>query len=424
IFSTIQRKLKGHLEYLSLPTLVLNSRIESRFLFSSEVQKRIQLLDHYVDRVNLAAPLTEGFRTYLTFEHCETSSPSGITDRIQKVYNALNSHIHKKEAVAALSSLSDRFSGSLLNKVTDLFNRTDLNDCKDYIGHIETLFVKLPAFLLLKAIQNSLRTISHDENTLQGPSIRVIEKSLARDPHGVLLMLRDLYFQNMPRFQECYSNLSTILEARHLCTELNLLQSSFPRSSHIIAKEIETLENQRFEAVRRSIKVGILANLAQRLATRKHSQNLKYFAKVLQKGKKNYASFEELKTSIDYDSIITALPCWIMSVEDVARIFPLQSGLFDYVIIDESSQCAIPSAIPLLYRAKRAIIVGDDKQLPNADVQYIDGNRNESLLREYKIPQIRFGRSFDCKENSLFDLCNVLAPSSIFLNEHFRSYPE
>jgi len=42
----------------------------------------------------------------------------------------------------------------------------------------------------------------------------------------------------------------------------------------------------------------------------------------------------------------------------------LELGLFDYVVIDEASQCDIASALPLLARAKRAVIVGDPAQLP------------------------------------------------------------
>lgn len=38
--------------------------------------------------------------------------------------------------------------------------------------------------------------------------------------------------------------------------------------------------------------------------------------------------------------------------------------MFDYVIIDESSQVTIPLTIPLLNKCKNIVIVGDDKQLP------------------------------------------------------------
>jgi hypothetical protein len=42
---------------------------------------------------------------------------------------------------------------------------------------------------------------------------------------------------------------------------------------------------------------------------------------------------------------------------------PLLPGMFDLVIIDEASQCDIPSVVPLLARSKRAVFAGDPMQL-------------------------------------------------------------
>ena len=35
------------------------------------------------------------------------------------------------------------------------------------------------------------------------------------------------------------------------------------------------------------------------------------------------------------------------------------------MIIDEASQCSLPAVVPLLFRAKRALIIGDVMQLPH-----------------------------------------------------------
>lgn len=43
--------------------------------------------------------------------------------------------------------------------------------------------------------------------------------------------------------------------------------------------------------------------------------------------------------------------------------FSNANNKIDYVIIDESSQCDILSALPLLYIAKRIIVVGDCNNL-------------------------------------------------------------
>jgi hypothetical protein len=57
-------------------------------------------------------------------------------------------------------------------------------------------------------------------------------------------------------------------------------------------------------------------------------------------------------------------PGWMMSPEVVSQAIPLQSGLFDVIIFDEASQMLIDHSIPALYRAKRVIISGDEKQMP------------------------------------------------------------
>ena len=52
------------------------------------------------------------------------------------------------------------------------------------------------------------------------------------------------------------------------------------------------------------------------------------------------------------------LPCWALTNLS-ARRFPFAPAVFDIVVVDEASQCDIASALPLLFRAKRAVIIGD-----------------------------------------------------------------
>ena len=57
-------------------------------------------------------------------------------------------------------------------------------------------------------------------------------------------------------------------------------------------------------------------------------------------------------------------PVWMVHPEMVSRLFPLQGGLFDLVIFDEASQLPVESVLPALFRAKRVIVSGDEKQMP------------------------------------------------------------
>jgi hypothetical protein len=57
-------------------------------------------------------------------------------------------------------------------------------------------------------------------------------------------------------------------------------------------------------------------------------------------------------------------PCWLTNPNTACQIFPLVPGYFDTVIFDEASQCPIEQALPIIYRAKKIIVAGDEKQLP------------------------------------------------------------
>lgn len=61
--------------------------------------------------------------------------------------------------------------------------------------------------------------------------------------------------------------------------------------------------------------------------------------------------------------IFSSVNIWLLPAETVPIFFPLVPRLFDIVVIDEASQLPVEKSIPLLYRAKRLIISGDDKQL-------------------------------------------------------------
>ncbi len=62
--------------------------------------------------------------------------------------------------------------------------------------------------------------------------------------------------------------------------------------------------------------------------------------------------------------LFTLRPCWMMNPNTACQIFQLAAGLFDVVIFDEASQCPLEQAVPILHRGKRAVVAGDEKQLP------------------------------------------------------------
>ncbi|MCC6158356.1 MAG: DUF4011 domain-containing protein [Deltaproteobacteria bacterium] len=63
------------------------------------------------------------------------------------------------------------------------------------------------------------------------------------------------------------------------------------------------------------------------------------------------------------EGLLDIVPVWLMSPETTAILFP-REPIFDLLIIDEASQCTVENGFPVLTRARRAVIAGDDKQMP------------------------------------------------------------
>ncbi len=132
-------------------------------------------------------------------------------------------------------------------------------------------------------------------------------------------------------------------------------------------------------------------------------------------------ALEEKFENIDFDLILKALPAWICNTQDISKILPLKKELFDVVIIDEASQCDIATMIPLLYRAKKIVVVGDPMQLRH--YSFLSDYRQSELRNKYNIE----GNIANYRKKSFLDLTNKVIVSQdqlTFLNEHYRSNPD
>ncbi len=119
--------------------------------------------------------------------------------------------------------------------------------------------------------------------------------------------------------------------------------------------------------------------------------------------------------------VVSILPCWAVTSLSAKGRIPLEPGVFDLLVIDEASQCDIASAIPLLFRAKRAVIIGDPNQLKH--ISSLSRSRDQQLLEKHDLVEhLRWGYSV----NSLFDLASGLCRGEdlILLRDHHRSHPD
>lgn len=118
--------------------------------------------------------------------------------------------------------------------------------------------------------------------------------------------------------------------------------------------------------------------------------------------------------------ISSSIPCWIMSHFQVSETMPATLGMFDLVIVDEASQSSV-EAIPVLLRAKKLLIVGDNKQVSPSNVG-LSVDQITMLRNKYLAGQPH--KQFLTPDMSLYDIGSSIYDSNVMLLEHFRCHPE
>ena len=111
------------------------------------------------------------------------------------------------------------------------------------------------------------------------------------------------------------------------------------------------------------------------------------------------------------------LPICAVTSLSVRRCVPRSPGIYDMLIIDEASQCDIPSILPLLYRCKSAVIIGDPKQLSH--ITSLSNQQDINLLNRSDV-----NRRWSYNAISLYDFADSICnPANIIqLKDHHRSH--
>ena len=151
----------------------------------------------------------------------------------------------------------------------------------------------------------------------------------------------------------------------------------------------------------------------------------------------DYAAVLQLMTAPDLDRVhssvkqraralqskVTGLfSCWAVTSLSARGRIPMEAGYFDLVVIDEASQCDIASALPLLYRAKRSVVIGDPMQLRH--ISALTRPRDSELQHKHGLVETRVGWMYSV--SSLFDAAvSVVPPENIInLRDHHRSHAD
>lgn len=303
---------------------------------------------------------------------------------------------------------SDINENELLEKINGLNNRInhllDLNNQKSRVEQ------KLSAYRLEK---------EHFELYYSNLKIEKIKKLsfYRKTPERIVSFLVDNYFaKEKGKSQSILYRLKLLfkyaftdfkkLKEKEIDIILNLQKEYYSLKIECLEKEQANLDAQ--------LDKGSFNNL-----TEEHEK----FSKIYFENKlyKKYYGKKTINVDIrtykrNFDKVIDSFPVILSTTHSLRNCIP-KNYLFDYLIIDESSQVDLLTGALALSCCKNAIIVGDTKQLPQIVTK---------TLQE-KISSTDIDEIFDYfKHNilsSMLDLYSDTLPK-VMLQEHYRCHPK
>ncbi|MFD6095200.1 AAA domain-containing protein [Nocardiopsis flavescens] len=126
-------------------------------------------------------------------------------------------------------------------------------------------------------------------------------------------------------------------------------------------------------------------------------------------------------------ALVRAVPAWATTSRSVRGVFPPDPGLFDLVVVDEATQCTVADLVPLLYRARRALVIGDPHQLQPVDPLVPEDDRR--LQAAHGLDRTDLGeRSLGLTGASAYHAAaSALVAGGgevLWLDEHYRCHPD
>lgn len=128
------------------------------------------------------------------------------------------------------------------------------------------------------------------------------------------------------------------------------------------------------------------------------------------------------KAEEDFVTALKALPVWITTGQSPQAI-PMLPNIFDLLIIDEATQCTITSILPLIYRCKKIVVIGDTNQLPSIDNISIAAEK--FMADKFSVENYLYllGHCGCNIYKSVLNMIPVKEGNVISLTDHYRSHP-
>ena len=309
-----------------------------------------------------------------------------IDQQLDDYYNSLISEFQKKDAHGLWKQVADAVKLRSVDSYEQLYNE------------ILRLFQLKNAVQRLEFLANKLKTTApHWLNKLESEALKIGTQALSKD------------WAIAWRWQRLNSWLRSLHNRESVDTLQDRLERARRKECELITELVATLTWKRQL-------VNVEDHHYSALTAWKRAMDL------YGKGKGKYAH-RYLKTAVKaMVDAVGAVPVWIMPLHRVVQSFQAVPGIFDVIITDEASQCDLRS-LPVLYRGKKVLVVGDPEQISPSYIG-IEREKVFELMRQFlsDIPHADVTFTID---NSLYNITqSIPRMDRTLLTEHFRCVRE
>ena len=257
---------------------------------------------------------------------------------------------------------------------------------------------------VLKGEFSSIRNFDIEKKTFKDEELNILNHFIENYDENYFKKLRNTYYLNW--IDEIESDKNEIL--------------NLPNKYETLKTGISDRISDKKKKVPEYINMELNNRVSSTFEYNRLGQEIRY-NKIISESKKQRKkkSLREFLSSFN-DEILTLIPCWLVTPELASEILPYEKDLFDILIFDEASQILIERTIPSIYRAKKVVVAGDDKQLKPSSIgkKKVDEENDDEYEDEYEENIDDDGLALEVE--SLLDLAKQRYPSTL-LSYHYRS---
>ncbi|MBT7237580.1 AAA family ATPase [Candidatus Woesearchaeota archaeon] len=381
------------------------------------LKKRFNLLKSIINSLDLE------IKEYIQ-ENTEFSTKS-IRNSLEILLNIKKLSLLTKEESLYKSELKNLEKNT--NKIVKQYFDEQNNSKRSYISIIENL----DHLIYLNKKLDCKKDIKKYKSELT--TLQLQEKEIYNSYHKNLTNQVKKYFdskiENGFMTQKFLPFLVNQKNAILLQNKINAIETTLLDNPSIYNLQIE-IYNLKEDKIKYSRKVfeAVWINRLKNTTPSEENHISRYFdaSEKLEKYIEDYSLWKRLKEEQESEiqALLPFLPVWIVTNLSAKNSLPLKEKLFDLLVIDEASQCDIASAIPLLFRSKQVVIIGDPKQLKHISI--LKGTEDKKIASKNEISELYLDYAYS--KNSIYDITERVIKDKneipILLNQHYRSHKD